>query len=223
MKLCAIGAVTAAALATAVIGFAGPAAAATSVTAGLHGDPEAGAQNWSKQTYDDCAIMAAAHLIGYFNGTTPSEEEIVGVAAATPSQAHPGSIYIKPANLDDPNTGGGTDQADIPVLMSVYGLNAVYIDDDQAAETGYDTGMAALEKYLDTSGAVLAMADADIIWNDPGDYGIHAVVVTGVDTANGIVHLNDSGPENGADEQVPIRDFERAWGMYGHQLVVATT
>ncbi|MGE2691119.1 C39 family peptidase [Mycolicibacterium pulveris] len=221
MKLCAIGAVTAVALTTAVIGFAGPATATTPTTPGMHGDPEIGARNWSQQTYDDCAIMAAAHLIGYFTGDTPSEEEIVAVAASTPSQVHPGSIYVKPANLDDPNTGGGTDQADIPVLMSVYGLNAVYTNDDLVEETGLDTGMAALEKYLDTSGAVLAMADADIIWKDPGDYGNHAVVVTGLDTANGIVHLNDSGPEDGADEQVSIGDFEKAWAMYGHQLVVA--
>ncbi|MGV0714129.1 C39 family peptidase [Mycolicibacterium sp. XJ662] len=218
MKLRAIGAVTAA-LATVVIGFAGPATATP--TPGMHGDPEIGAQNWSQQTYDDCAIMAAAHLIGFFTGDTPSEEEIVAVAASTPSEAHPGSIYVKPANLDDPNTGGGTDQADIPVLMSVYGLNAVYTNDDLAAETGLDTGMAALQNYLDTSGAVLAMADADILWKDPGNYGNHAVVVTGLDTANGIVHLNDSGPEDGADEQVSIGDFEKAWGMYGHQLVVA--
>lgn len=220
MKLCAIGAVTAAALTTAVIGLAGPAAA----TAGrMYGDPELGAQNWSVQNYDDCAIMAAAHLIGYFTGDTPSEEDIVAMAASTPSQAHPGSIYVKPTNLDDPNTGQGTDQTDIPVLMAQYGLNAVYTDDDIAADTGYDTGMPALKEYLDASGAVLAMADANIIWKVPGDgYGSHAVVVTGIDTANGIVHLNDSGPEDGADEQVAIKDFETAWGMYGHELVVAT-
>ncbi|MGB3485629.1 MAG: hypothetical protein WBB07_25860 [Mycobacterium sp.] len=219
MKTTALSAAVAAALTAIAVAYAGPASAAI----GMHGDPAYGSENWSKQTYDDCAIMASAHLIGYFTGDTPSEEDIVAVAAATPSSDHPGSIYVKPANLDDPNTGGGTSETDLPVLIAQYGLTSVYTDDSSAGDTGLATGMPALEQYLDTSGAVLAMADADILWNTPGaNYGSHAVVVTGIDTAAGVVHLNDSGPDDGADEQLSIADFETAWAEYGHQLVIVT-
>jgi Peptidase_C39 like family len=217
MKLRSLGTAAAITISAATMVFA-PAAAAA-----MHGDPDNGSANWSEQAYDDCGIMAAAHLIGFFTGDTPAEEDIVAVSAATPSQDHPGSIYMKPTNLDDPNTGQGSVTTDLPVLMAHYGVNGTYTDDDVADDGGLATGMSALEHYLDIGGAVLAIADADLLWNEPGaEYGAHAVVVTGIDTDQGIVHLNDSGPDDGADEQVRIDQFSKAWEMYGHQLVVVT-
>ena len=215
-------ALIAATLAATAVALAGPAQAAE--TPGIHGNAEDGAQNWSMQAYDDCGVMAIAHLVGFFTGTTPSEEDIIAAAGTIPSVDHDGPTYVKPADLANPNSGDGIAQLDMPVLAKHYGVNAVYTDDDSAADTGWATGMPALEGYLDASGAVVAIADADIIWHDPGaGYGPHAVVVTEVDTVNGVVHLNDSGPADGADEQVSIADFESAWGLDGHQLVVATT
>lgn len=216
MKLKQIGGAVAIALSAFTIGLAAPAAAE------MHGDPASGAQNWSMQNYDDCALMATAHLIGYFTGDTPAEEDIIALAGTTPSHEHSGPIYVKPANLDDPNSGDGAATTDMPALMAQYGLDADYTDDQEAADGGMATGLPALEKYLDASGAVLAVADADIIWNQRGEnYGPHAVMVTGVDTTEGVVHLNDSGPEDGADELVPLDQFETAWAMYDHQLVIA--
>lgn len=213
-------ALIAAALATTAVALAGPAHAASAV----HGDAEAGARNWSQQTYDDCGVMAIDHLIGFFTGNTASEEDIIAEAGTLPSLEHDGPVYVKPADLDNPNTGDGIAQIDMPVLAQHYGVNAVYTDDESAEDSGWATGMQALEDYLDASGAVVAIADADIIWKVPGaGYGPHAVMVTEVDTVNGVVHMNDSGPDDGADEQVSIDDFEAAWGMDGHQLVVATT
>ncbi|MGD9619697.1 MAG: hypothetical protein AB7G47_05280 [Mycolicibacterium sp.] len=46
--------------------------------------------------------------------------------------------------------------------------------------------------------------------------------MTGIDDTASIVHINDSGSDDGADEQVSIDDFETAWGRYGHQLIVVT-
>lgn len=198
-------------------------ALATPAQAAMHGDPEAGSANWSKQQYDDCGVMAMAHLVGFFTGDTPSEEDIIAVAGTIPSHDHAGPVYVKPADLDNPNTGDGIAQIDMPVLAAHYGVNAVYTSDDLFEDTGFETGLAALEGYLDTSGVVVAIADADIIWDTPGTgYGAHAVLVTAVDTDNDVVHLNDSGPETGADEQVSIEDFESAWQIDGHQLFVAT-
>jgi hypothetical protein len=47
------------------------------------------------------------------------------------------------------------------------------------------------------------------------------VVVTGIDTKAGVVHLNDSGSNTGRDEQVPIATFENSWAA-GHTFVVVT-
>jgi len=48
------------------------------------------------------------------------------------------------------------------------------------------------------------------------------VVVTGVDTAAGIVHLNDPGSEDGRDEQVPIDVFIRSWDSSDDEMTVTT-
>jgi hypothetical protein len=48
------------------------------------------------------------------------------------------------------------------------------------------------------------------------------VVVTGVDTAAGVVHLNDSGSEDGRNEQVPIDLFTRSWDTSDDQMTVTS-
>jgi hypothetical protein len=46
------------------------------------------------------------------------------------------------------------------------------------------------------------------------------VVVTGIDTKAGVVHLNDSGIKTGRDEQVPLATFEQAWAPNHNSAVV---
>jgi hypothetical protein len=48
------------------------------------------------------------------------------------------------------------------------------------------------------------------------------VVITGIDTANNVVHLNDSGIKTGKDEQIPLTLFLQAWET-GNETVVTTT
>jgi hypothetical protein len=52
---------------------------------------------------------------------------------------------------------------------------------------------------------VIAAVNAETIWNASDNRNVdnHVVVVTGVDTKAGVVHLNDSGITRGRDEQVP--------------------
>lgn len=50
--------------------------------------------------------------------------------------------------------------------------------------------------------------------------GNHFVVVTGIDTKAGVVHLNDSGIIAGRDEQVSIATFEQAWAPNHNSAVV---
>ena len=46
------------------------------------------------------------------------------------------------------------------------------------------------------------------------------VFAPGVDTAAGVVHLNDSGSEDGRDERVPIDVFVRSWDTSDDQMTV---
>jgi hypothetical protein len=69
---------------------------------------------------------------------------------------------------------------------------------------------------------VIAALNAETIWNIQGNRTNpdHAVVVTGVDTGNNIVHLNDSGTPNGRDEQIPMTTFSQAWATSNNLLIV---
>ena len=73
---------------------------------------------------------------------------------------------------------------------------------------------------------MIAAVNAETIWNYAASQGQrsqadHAVVVTGVDTRAGVVHLNDSGTPNGRDEQIPLATFTQAWSTGNNLLIVA--
>ncbi|MDT5139238.1 MAG: hypothetical protein QOD58_3500 [Mycobacterium sp.] len=189
----------------------------------LYGDPTAAAQYWRHQNYDDCAIMSSADVVGQITGKLPSERSIIKVAQETPSVVHPGSIYLKPTNKDDPNSGMGTMPGDLPTLLAHYGIHATNTDADTAGKTGIATGMESLEQLLGSGHAVIVGLNAEMIWNQPVEgqaRADHAVVVTGVDTAKGIVHLNDSGTPKGRDEQIPMAVFVKAWATSHNSMTV---
>ncbi|KAA1245154.1 hypothetical protein F0Q45_24410 [Mycobacterium simiae] len=209
------------------LGLAGPADAASGT---MYGDPVAAAKWWRYQKYDDCVIMSSADVVGQITDKEPSEKAIIKVAQSTPSTVHPGSIYVKPADTKNPNSGMGTSMWDVPTLLEHYGVHAKVTDTDDAAQTGIPTGMEALEQYLGGGHAVIVSVNAEMIWGQPVEEtnsdgsprSDHAVVVTGVDTASGIVHLNDSGNQQGRDEQVPMEIFVKAWDT-SHDFLVVTT
>ncbi|OBK13534.1 C39 family peptidase [Mycobacterium asiaticum] len=212
------------------LGQAGPAEALpTRSGPTMFGDPTAAAKYWRHQNYDDCAIMSSADVVGQITGKLPSERSIIKVAQATPSVVHPGSIYVKPADKHDPDSGLGTNPGDLPTLLAHYGIHATNVDADHTGKTGLTTGMDALEQYLGSGRGVIVGLNAEMIWNQPventGTDGKprsdHAVVVTGVDTANGVVHLNDSGTPKGKDEQVPMAVFVKAWAT-SHNFMTVT-
>jgi hypothetical protein len=212
----------AALIGAAAVGLTSGIANAAHTTAGLYGDPAAATSYWVEQTLDDCSLMATADVVGQLTGHEPTEQEIVALAGATPSAHHDGPIYLPPPDLDDVDSGHGTDSRDLPILLAHYGIHATYTDDDVAGEIGVPTGMGALEDAVGGGHEVIAGVNAEMIWGTDGDrtQADHDLVVTGVDTEAGIVHLNDSGTEDGADEQVPIDLFEAAWQTSGHDMVI---
>ncbi|SPM39772.1 Papain-like cysteine protease AvrRpt2 [Mycobacterium numidiamassiliense] len=223
----AVGFATVAAALT--LGFATGLAHADSTTpAGRYGDPAAAAAYWRPQTYDDCALMAAADVVGEITGRPVSEQEIIAAAQQLPSQSHPGSIYTLPINKDDPNTGQGTTPDDLPLLLAHYGVAATLTNRSDATTTGVPTGMAALKRYLASGRKVIGEVNAELIWGQPVDSkdkngqpaADHALVITGVDTVDGTVHLNDSGAADGANSTVSIELFSRAWAASDDEIIV---
>jgi hypothetical protein len=209
------------------LGLAGPAEAASGT---MYGDPTAAAQWWRHQNYDDCAIMSTADVIGQVTGKEPSERAIIKKAQSTPSKVHSGSIYIKPADVKDPNSGMGTMMSDLPTLLAAYKVDAVQSDKDHAAKTGVPAGMEGLEQLLGSGHKVIVSLNAEMIWGETVEnkdkngnpLSDHAVVVTGVDTANNVVHLNDSGTKKGRDEQIPLALFLQSWDTSNERIVVTT-
>ncbi|BDB43913.1 MULTISPECIES: C39 family peptidase [Mycobacterium] len=200
------------------LGLAGPAQA--SGNGPMYGDPVAAEKYWQHQKYDDCAIMSSAEVVGQITGKLPSERSIVKVAQSTPSASHSGSVYVKPADKNDPNSGMGTDPYDLPTLLAHYGIHA---------DNSHASGIEALEQNLGSGHAVIVVLNAEMIWNKPiekkGSNGQpradHAVAVTGIDAANGVVHLNDSGTEKGKNEQIPMAVFVKAWAT-GRNFMTVT-
>jgi len=196
---------------------------------GLSGDPDAAAQYWGRQRYDDCALMAVADVVGELTGTKPSEDEVIALAGSIPNGRGSGPIYILPT---DPTALSGTVPrrnqlpviSDLPVLLDHYGVGSIHTNDSIAANGGLPTGIPALELLLSEGKKVIASINGETIWDQAGDRTVHDhdVVVIGIDTGAGIVHLNDSAiPSPGPDSQVSIGTFESAWRTSNHAMVVA--
>ena len=147
--------------------------------------------------------MAVADVVGQITGREPTEQQITAVAAATPSTVGAGPIWKPSANTDIRN---------LPVLFWHYWIRAESIQ----------TTTNALEQDLADKRKIVAIVNAEIIWNRPGkrDFANHFVTVTGIDTKAGVVHLNDSGIKTGRDEQIPIATFEQAWAPNHNSAVV---
>ena len=205
-RIAGLTAALSAAASAAMVGFAGAAHAApsSSTADGMHGDPAAAAPYWRHQQQGyDCGEMAVADVVGQITGQEPTEDEITATAENIPSVSHPGPIY---------RSSGKTKNQDLPVLLAHYGIQAAAIH----------TNTGALERALDQGHKVIVGVNDKTIWNEPGNRAQenHFVVVTGIDTKAGVVHLNDSGSKGGRDEQVSIATFEAAWNTSDNFAVV---
>jgi hypothetical protein len=170
---------------------------------GMYGEPAVAARFWREQRTSDCGEMAVADVVGQITGRQPTEEEIIALAENTPSTAGPGPIWKQ---------WGFTDIRDLPILLWHYGIAADNVHAD----------LAGLKRKLGAGRKVIAIVNAETIWNRPGkrDSGNHFVVVTGIDTRSGVVHLNDSAIHTGRDEKIPIATFEQAWATNYHTATV---
>jgi len=200
-------AVGACALVTAgTIGFAQLAAAGADPNGQLYGNPEAAAPYWRYQHQQDCGLMAVADVVGQVTGHEPSQIGIQLRGAFTKSETRRGAVY----HFD------GTSPEDLVVMLNQFGIPS-------QLTTG--NTLQSLEQDLAGGHKVIAAVNAETIWNYPPGKGTrtdadHAVVITGVDTRDDVVHLNDSGVPTGRDEQLPLAEFTTAWATGSNLLIV---
>jgi hypothetical protein len=173
----------------------------------MYGNPQAAAPYWHYQIGEDCGLMAVADVVGQVTGKEPTQVGIELRGVFTRSESHHGGVY----RFD------GTSPQDMVLLLSKYGV--------QSQLTTGNT-LQGMEQDLAAGRKVIAAINAETIWNYPQGQGQrtnadHAVVVTGVDTRNNVVHLNDSGTANGRDEQIPLTTFTQAWATGNNLLIVA--
>jgi hypothetical protein len=172
---------------------------------GMYGDPAAAARFWHRQHGNDCAEMAVADVVGQTTGREPAERQITTRARTTPGSTGGGPIYRKHV---------GTDVRNLPELLAHYGVRSSLSR----------SSIGGLEQDLAGGRKVMAAVNAQTIWNAAGNRNVqnHIVVVTGIDTQSGVVHLNDSGIDTGRDERVSLATFEKAWATSQNLAVVTS-
>jgi hypothetical protein len=170
---------------------------------GMYGDPAAAAPFWRLQHSGDCAEMAVADVVGQITGHQPTERQITSLAKKTSGIAGAGPIYRRRT---------GTDITNLPVLFAHYGIQSSLRQES----------LGGVEQDLAQQHKVIAAVNAQTIWNTAGDRSDdnHVVVVTGIDTRAGVVHLNDSGIKTGRNERVSLATFEQAWATSQNLAVV---
>lgn len=200
--ICATAATSSITWAAAARATPGPPAPDADHEVGMYGDPAAAAPYWRRQHASDCGEIAAADVVGELTGRQPTERQITAVAENTAGATGSRPIWTPRQHRHQRLT---------VTALALLGQGRQH-----------QTNIVALQQDLAEKRKVIALVNAETIWNRPGnrDVANHFVVVTGIDTKAGVVHLNDSGIDTGRDEQIPIATFERAWAPNRNSAVV---
>lgn len=196
-----------------------PSPTTRTTASGVYGDPQAAAKYWQQQSLEDnCGLAAVADVVGEITGHSPTEQQIIKLAQNTPSSIRNGPIYLPTGDPGHEGDEGGIDMADTVVLLDHYGIKSHMTYDKHPEEVG----LPALEQYLGGNRKVIAWVNSGTILgsNDQRAAPDHFLVVTGIDTNNDTVHLNDPYADH-ADTKVSIAKFMTAWKI-GQESIVVT-
>jgi hypothetical protein len=196
-----------------------PPARARTTASGVYGDPDAAAKYWQQQSLEDnCGLASVADVVGEITGNAPTEKQIIKLAQHTPSVIRNGPIYAATGDPQHEGDNGGIDMADTVVLLDHYGIKSHMTYDKHPEEVG----LPRLEEYLGANRKVIAWVNSGTILDtsDQRTAPDHFLVVTGIDTNNGTVHLNDPYADN-ANTKVSIAKFMTAWKI-GQESIVVT-
>ena len=186
----------------------------------MYGDPKAAAKYWVQQSLEDtCGLASVADVVGEVTGKIPTEEQIIKVAQNTPSAIRDGPVYLPTGDPGHETEKGGIDAGDVVVLLDHYGIKSRMMWDKNPDEVT----LPKLEQYLGANRKVIAWVNGGTILDTKDDQrktADHLLVVTGVDTNNETVHLNDPYADQG-DTKVSIATFMTAWKT-GQQTIIVT-
>jgi hypothetical protein len=157
-------------------------------------------------------------VVGEVTGHARTEQQIIKLAQNTPSVIRDGQIYLPTGDPGHEKEKGGIDMADTVVLLDHYGIKSHMTYDKHPEEVG----LSKLEEYLGADREVIAWVNSGTILgsNDQRTSPDHLLVVTGVDTNDHTVHLNDPYADHG-DTKVSIDTFMTAWKI-GQESIVVT-
>nr|WP_231127148.1 C39 family peptidase [Mycobacterium colombiense] len=184
----------------------------------MYGNPAAAAKYWVAQSLEDnCGLVSIADLVGEVTGNAPTERQMLDLAESTPSGANPGPIYAPRNDSSHSGPDAGISMSDLVILLDHFGIKSEMTSTSDRDQNG----LPLLEQYLAKDRKIIAFVNSSVILNadDQRTKGDHFLVVTGIDTAKEIVHLNDPGIDH-ADEQVSFGTFMTAWQTSDQSIVV---
>lgn len=170
----------------------------------LIGDPQGASEHWFQQAANGfCLPSSLAQIISEYTGVHyPNEQAFVDWAnkerlfQVSPDGV-PGIAFSDGIQL--------LEKAGVPATLQ-------FGDPDSLAED------------LAEGRGVVLFVDSGEIWQEgeatEDDAPDHAVVVSGIDTARGVVYLSDLGSPDGNMEEVPIDIFNDAWADSQNSMIV---
>lgn len=177
----------------------------TVVDGQIVGDPDAASGYWFEQAWNgSCVPSSIAIIASVYSGTSYTDLDLIDTVNAV------GGWAVGPDGVPGMYATGA-----VAVLESV-GI---------PAELAYGDLDLLLSK-LEAGDGVIVSVDADEIWyavdddSSSTDVGSdHMVVVTAIDTENGLVYLSDSGTPDGNMETIPLDQFLDAWDDSNNEMV----
>jgi cell wall-associated NlpC family hydrolase len=169
----------------------------------VHGDPSVVSDEWFLQRSSGyCVPASLTEVLSQVTGHRFTDESVV---------------VDRFAELGKPVTPQGETLADAEKVLDSFGVESHV----QSGAT-----LSDLEQYLDDGRAIVVGVNADDIWHghntaaNPTGRANHALLITRIDEARGLVTLSDPGNPHDNNEVVPLDVFKEAWGAGENQLLV---
>lgn len=171
----------------------------------LIGDPQGASEHWFEQAANGfCLPSSLAQIISEYTGVHYGDEQ----------------TFVDWANEDrlfqvSPDGVPGIAFQDGVQLLEKAGVPATL---------GFGDLNSLAEDLAEGRGIVL-FVDSGEIWEEGGEAAEdnapdHAVVLSGIDTARGVVFLSDPGSPDGNMEEVSIETFNNAWADSQNAMIV---
>jgi len=170
----------------------------------VHGDPSLISDDWFLQRSSGyCVPASLTEVLSQVTGHRFADESVVADRFAA---------------LGKPVTAQGETLGDAETVLDSFGVES---------HVASGASLSDLEQYLDDGRAIVVGVNADEIWHgdnntaaNPTGRANHALLISGIDEARGLVTLSDPGNPDGKNEVVPLDVFKEAWAAGENQLLV---